>query len=185
MHNIISLQCKAILLYQLTKLCSLGTALLSRFTTSQIMFATAVLCSSSSVSCSVAADDVQTDHSDDIAFTTTTTTTKLILRLLYVSVQLGESKDQCLLANTGIHRINIQFHEAAQNVLVGKHTPSLLPVKRKPSVQLYDKNSSGRSGFQTWNTARITTRQKYSTTLCTSDIERILLIRWLRKCPSR
>ena len=32
------------------------------------------------------------------------------------NVQLGESKDQCLLANTGIHRINIQFHEAAQNV---------------------------------------------------------------------
>ena len=124
------------------------------------MFATAVLCSSGSVSCSVAADDVQTDHSDDIAFTTTTTTTKRILSLLYVCVQLGESKDQCLLANTGIHRINIQFHEAAQNVLAGKHTPSLLPVKRKPSVQLYDKNSSGRSGFQTWNTARITTRQE-------------------------
>ena len=39
------------------------------------MFATAVLCSSGSVSCSVAADDVQTEHSDDIAFTKTTTTT--------------------------------------------------------------------------------------------------------------
>ena len=81
------------------------------------MFATAVLCSSGSVSCSVAADDVQTDHSEDIAFTKATTpTTKRILSLLYICKLLGESKDHCLLANTGIHRLSIQFHEAAQSV---------------------------------------------------------------------
>ena len=33
----------------------------------KIMFATAVLCSSGSVSCSVAADDLKADHGDDIA----------------------------------------------------------------------------------------------------------------------
>ena len=33
----------------------------------KIMFATAVLCSSSLVSCSVAADDLQAEHADDIA----------------------------------------------------------------------------------------------------------------------
>ena len=33
----------------------------------KIMFATAVLCSSGPVPCSVAADDVEADHADDIA----------------------------------------------------------------------------------------------------------------------
>ena len=33
----------------------------------KIMFATAVLCSISSVSCSAAADDLKADHADDIA----------------------------------------------------------------------------------------------------------------------
>ena len=47
----------------------LGLACLDLFQSmlTKIMFATAVLCSSGPVPCSVAADDVEADHADDIA----------------------------------------------------------------------------------------------------------------------
>ena len=46
-----------------------GVACLDGFQSmlTKIMFATAVLCSSGPVPCSVAADDVEADHADDIA----------------------------------------------------------------------------------------------------------------------
>ena len=46
-----------------------GFSCLERFQSmlTKIMFATAVLCSSGSVSCFVAADDLKADHADDIA----------------------------------------------------------------------------------------------------------------------